>query len=623
MSVKSKLTLSISLIMFIFLAITVILNDYSMRVNLREESEADMVRFSKQISGAINQHYLVKTEYGAGSSGAESVINEIVGSNPELVEIAVIDASPFTAGGRSAMREGRPTGKKAGFLTVLYGDYTLSDGDNDVRDVGKAAQGDSVFRRISLRGEAYTLGYIGFRYDTGTYDDTPYVVRTVLSRDYLNARINEQRANAILLAGTLLIFVIFTSYLLSGFLIRPVKSILDKVNEVADGRFDTALEARGKDELGQLAARINTMSKNLDVYTTKLKNAFEENRSMKEYLESIINNTTDAIHVEATNGTIVQVNQAFERMFGWDAEEAVGRKLDLVPERCREEERQAYKELASGTMLTARETVRLRKDGSSIDVSVTTSPIRDKKGVIRAYASITRDITTRNKMDELLRRAEKLNTVGQLAAGVAHEIRNPLTTLRGFLQLQLQTGKHNLGHTELMLSELDRINLIVSEFLILAKPQATKFETKDIRNILGDVMSLLDSQAHLCNIIFVTRFESEPYKIDCEENQLKQVFINVLKNAIEAMPSGGEIEILVKKPALHTISVAIVDHGVGIPEDMIPKLGDPFFTGKETGTGLGIMVSQRIIQSHQGAMDIQSQVGVGTIVTITLPASAE
>jgi len=337
-------------------------------------------------------------------------------------------------------------------------------------------------------------------------------------------------------------------------------------------------------------------------------------------MESIINYTPDAIHIEELDGTIVRVNQAFEVMFGWTAAEAVGQKLRLVPERYKQEEKQAFESMMAGTPQPARETVRVRKDGSWLDVSVTTSPIRDKNGIIRAFASITRDMTSRNKMDELLRQAEKLNTVGQLAAGVAHEIRNPLTTLRGFVQLQQQTQKLNVRHSDLMLSELDRINLIVSEFLILAKPQATKFEIKDVRFVLGDVLSLLDSQAHLCNVIFQTDYTIEPCEVACEENQLKQVFINVLKNGIEAMPEGGTILIRVMKPEAAHIIVAIIDEGIGIPEEMIPKLGDPFFTGKETGTGLGIMVSQRIIQSHHGTMDIRSAVGEGTEVTLTLPA---
>ena len=203
---------------------------------------------------------------------------------------------------------------------------------------------------------------------------------------------------------------------------------------------------------------------------TKLKLAFEENRSMKEYLESFINHTTDAIHVVDLEATITQVNHAFEQLFSYSSEEAIGQALPLVPEQLHTEEQQTMEQLKSGRRLKTRETERITKRGELISVSVTTSPIRDKHGAIRAIASITRDMTSRNKMEELLRRSEKLTTVGQLAAGVAHEIRNPLTTLRGFLQLQLETSKLNTRHIDIMLSELDRINLIVGEFLILAKP---------------------------------------------------------------------------------------------------------------------------------------------------------
>lgn len=259
-----------------------------------------------------------------------------------------------------------------------------------------------------------------------------------------------------------------------------------------------------------------------------------------------------------------------------------------------------------------------------MEVSVSTAPVRDEAGEITALISVSRDITNRNRMEELLRRSEKLTTVGQLAAGVAHEIRNPLTTLRGFLQLQQQSNKLNHRHLDLMLSELDRINLIVGEFLILAKPQAVHFQDRDVRFILGDVISLLDSQAHLHGVEFVLRASSDSAMVHCEENQLKQVFINVLKNGMEAMPNGGSIYIKLKlDEQAKRVRIEIRDEGIGIPEEMMPKLGEPFFTNKESGTGLGLMVSQRIIQSHKGMMDIKSALNRGTTVIIELPASEQ
>ncbi|WP_223869533.1 ATP-binding protein [Paenibacillus sabuli] len=341
---------------------------------------------------------------------------------------------------------------------------------------------------------------------------------------------------------------------------------------------------------------------------------------MNEILESFFNHTTDAIHVVDLERRVTKVNPAFEKLFGWSAAEARGQVLPLVPDDRLGEEQEDMRQLMEGRPLGARETMRRTRQGRLVPVSVTTSLIKDRSGQSCGLASITRDMTSRNQMEELLRQSEKLSTVGQLAAGVAHEIRNPLTTLRGFLQLQQQTNRLNLQHNDLMLSELDRINLIVSEFLILAKPQASKFEQKDIRFILGDVISLLDSEAHLCNIIFETRFTEERCVLACEENQLKQVFINVLKNAIEAMPRGGLIQIEIGRQGPQMLMVTIADEGTGMPESMMAQLGSPFFTGKEAGTGLGIMVSQRIIHMHRGTLDIRSEEGVGTTVTIMLPA---
>ncbi|GGD96803.1 ATP-binding protein [Paenibacillus nasutitermitis] len=496
---------------------------------------------------------------------------------------------------------------------VSFGSYEYQEIKMDEKNILAASQGDNVFRYTKIKGQDVIKSFVQVT------SPVPYVIGLVLDAKPINRQIDEQRNNQLFISAILLIIVVFCSYWLSDFLIRPIRSILWKINEVSFGRFDNSIEVKRKDEIGQLAKRVNAMSKNLGIYMTKLKMAFEENRSMKEYLESFINHTTDAIHVVDLKGRVTQVNRAFEELLGYSADDAVGNILPLVPEHLHAEELHTMEGLKSGKHLTARETVRITKEGEWISVSVTSSPIRDKNGAIHAIASITRDMTSRNKMEELLRRSEKLTTVGQLAAGVAHEIRNPLTTLRGFLQLQLETNKLNTKHVDIMLSELDRINLIVGEFLILAKPQATRFEEKDVRFILGDVISLLDSQAHLCDIEFLTHFNIETGLISCEENQLKQVFINLLKNAIEAMPEGGQIQISLDYKGSGEVSISIVDQGIGIPEDMISKLGDPFFTGKDSGTGLGIMVSQRIIQSHQGTMEIRSKVNVGTSVTITLP----
>jgi two-component system, sporulation sensor kinase E len=316
---------------------------------------------------------------------------------------------------------------------------------------------------------------------------------------------------------------------------------------------------------------------------------------------------------------VQQANKAYIELYGWSMVETVGYPLHTATESYQIEANEVMEKVKRGIPVSAFENVCQTKDGRMIDVSTTISGILDERDQLVAYASISRDITERRNTDELLRRSEKLSIVGQLAAGVAHEIRNPLTTLRGFVQLQHAKAKGNQQHLDIMLSELDRINFIVSEFLILAKPQAINFQKRDIVYILQDIISLLASQANLNNIQFL--FDCAPHipLINCEENQLKQVFINIIKNGMESMPNGGEITIQVGNLASDDVMVRVVDQGCGISEDQLARLGEPFYTNKETGTGLGLMVSQQIIANHKGSMHFESELDKGTTVEIILP----
>lgn len=570
-----------------------------MMQGMREQARQTMQDTSMHIAqsfSAYEQKPGPGTLFQEGNPSTPEHIFEIVKTiNPNIKEITVFEQDA---------------------LSVPYGSYTYIDAIGDHSIISKARQSGFELRKMVINGKPY---YRSFYYTKPTDN---YIISVVYDGVGIKQIINKKRGDTLMYTGIMMVLVFVISYSLVGVMIRPLKDILWKVNEVSSARFQQPIRIKRKDEFGLLALKVNAMSQNLSIYMNKLRKAFEENRRMKEHLESFINHTSDAIHLIDLDGKVIQVNRAFELLFGYEEEEAIGLVHPILPISHEAELRQMLNQILSGKVLPTQETMRMTKLGELIPVSVTISPIRDSDGTIRAFASISRDMRSRNKMEELLRRSEKLTTVGQLAAGVAHEIRNPLTTLRGFLQLQQESKKLALSHVALMLSELDRINLIVGEFLILAKPQATRFVTKDLRDVLQDVIALMNSEALLHNIEFRVSLTEEGCLISCEENQLKQVFINLIKNAIEAMPSGGRIHIHITHKR-EFITIAITDEGMGIPEEMISKIGDPFFTGKETGTGLGIMVTQRIINSHRGTMEIKSQVNVGTTINLMLPALKE
>ena len=237
---------------------------------------------------------------------------------------------------------------------------------------------------------------------------------------------------------------------------------------------------------------------------------------------------------------------------------------------------------------------------------------------------MVQDVTIENRKEELLRTSEKLKMAGQLAAGIAHEIRNPLTSLKGFSKLLLSaTGEQAERYYEIMDQEFVRIEMILGELLVLAKPQASVHQDWDVREIVHEVADLLSSQAILSNVVIQEQAVPEPCIVRCDKNQLKQVFMNIVKNAIEAMPTGGLLAISIERDGTDVL-VRVTDQGGGIPEDHLRRLGEPFFTTKEKGTGLGLMISHKIIEEHDGDIRYDSRTGEGTTVTIRLPqASAE
>lgn len=231
-----------------------------------------------------------------------------------------------------------------------------------------------------------------------------------------------------------------------------------------------------------------------------------------------------------------------------------------------------------------------------------------------------KDITEKLEMEEKLKKSDTLSVVGELAAGIAHEIRNPMTALKGFIQLLEDSIQENHSmYFNIISSELERIDSIINEFLILAKPQAVKFIRKDITEIMKETVDFLNAQAMLHNVQIQTFFDKELPFIFCEPNQMKKVFINLIKNAIEVMPKGGMITVIMESTTDQTLHISIRDEGAGISKDKIKKLGQPFFTTKEKGTGLGLMVTYKIIEEHKGSIIVESEMGVGSIFHIYLP----
>lgn len=244
--------------------------------------------------------------------------------------------------------------------------------------------------------------------------------------------------------------------------------------------------------------------------------------------------------------------------------------------------------------------------------------------VVTAWSMIQllENIREKLRMEQEIQTAERLNVIGHMAASVAHEIRNPLTVIRGFLQMFHKESfipELKKGHLKLMIHELDRAETMINDYLSMAKPQVGKQKTIDAKKNIDFVKDIISSFATMHDIRLKTEVKSGLY-IQADPEKFNQVIINLVKNAIEASANGGEVEIKGWQ-AHHKVCVQIIDHGVGLSSEQLKQIGSPFYTTKEKGTGLGLMVCFRIIEAMGGRIHVESKLGKGSIFTILLPAA--
>ncbi|WP_338787573.1 GAF domain-containing protein [Metabacillus sp. FJAT-53654] len=244
-------------------------------------------------------------------------------------------------------------------------------------------------------------------------------------------------------------------------------------------------------------------------------------------------------------------------------------------------------------------------------------PIFNKEGIISKIVGVAEDITDSKINEELLRKSDKLAAVGQLAASIAHEIRNPLTSIKGFMQL---INNEQCSFKEILISEFNQIENFINEILMLANPHhETTYEKKPIDKLVQEVVNTIKGQANLHDIQFSLKMNDETITILCDGNQIKQAFQNIIENAVEAMPDGGLVSIEIGTELEQFVYVLVEDQGIGITKERLTKLGEPFYSNKEKGSGLGLMISYNIIQNHQGRIEFTSQLNKGTKVKVLLP----
>lgn len=343
-----------------------------------------------------------------------------------------------------------------------------------------------------------------------------------------------------------------------------------------------------------------------------------------EHLAAIVEGSDDAILSAALDGTVLSWNVGAERIFGYRADEVLGRNIAMFAPPGREHECETmFERIIAGEPVLHLETPRRRKDGSLIDVAVTASALRGKAGQLMGISIIARDVTEQRRMAERLAAAEQLSAIGELAAGVAHEVNNPLAAIALSAELALRQRLPDQVRDDLrtVLREAQRAGDIVRALLRFARQREPVMDLIPVASALDEALALSEDRLARYRVTVTRRIARTP-GVRADRDQLVQVFLNLINNAIDAMKQqgGGTLAVRVRRMRAG-VEVAVADTGPGIAPGALARIFDPFFTTKvvDEGTGLGLSLSGSIIARHGGTLTAEST-GAGACFRVTLPA---
>ncbi len=354
---------------------------------------------------------------------------------------------------------------------------------------------------------------------------------------------------------------------------------------------------------------------------------------LKEYYANVIDSVGDGVIVFDRQAAVTLINPAAEEITGISRRQAQGHLpceifsgVDALLE-------MVEKTAATGMTISDHENIALAKGGQVKPVSATTSPLLQDNGEQIGTILILRDLTGTRDLESAVRQADRLSTLGTLAAGLAHEIKNPLGGIKGaaqLLEMELSDGSELREYTRVVIKEVQRVNRIVEELLDLAAPRRLSLSPVNLHKVLGDILLLQRRGIDEHQVTFQQQFDPSIPPIMADEGLLTQLFLNLIRNAVEAVDEAGTVRVTSRvlsdysmtqkgERRARLVAIEVADDGPGIRPEQMENLFTPFFTTKAKGTGLGLAICHKIVAEHRGMIKVDSLPGKGTAFTVMLP----
>jgi two-component system sensor histidine kinase PilS (NtrC family) len=384
------------------------------------------------------------------------------------------------------------------------------------------------------------------------------------------------------------------------------------------GLFDVAFFV-----VGLLSARLAERQSRSDV---RLLAATQSLASLRALHERIVASIRSGLVTTDLDGRIFTFNVAAEEITGYQERTIRGQDASIIFGDMKEHIAQTLHAHETGARSPRFETSCLTSEGMRLRLGYSISPLSSEAGEITGIVVTFQDLTQVRSLEETSRRQDRLAAIGRMAASIAHEIRNPLAAMRGSIQMlrsEMDSDSSQAELMEIILRESDRLNRIITDFLSYARPRSLTQARVDVGDLLHQTFALMRHSPEIGpNQNIVEELPGEPLFAEADEGQLKQVFWNLARNALQAMPQGGTLRTTLERNSDDRLRIAFADTGRGMSPEQVEHLFEPF-SSTTGGTGLGLSIVYQIIRDHGGTINVRSLVGQGTTITVELPVAAQ
>jgi two-component system, sporulation sensor kinase E len=371
-------------------------------------------------------------------------------------------------------------------------------------------------------------------------------------------------------------------------------------------------------DLRQVSLQLEDAYKKLEERAIQLIN-------IQDYTQSILRSITSGVLTVGPDGSVATANPAAERMLGMSEFDMVPKPIGSLFRSDGGISADVAKVLAGRLPLALREATLVTALGAEVHVQVSTSRMRAVGGNVLGAVVTLEDVSDIKALTDQLIRADRLAAMGELTAGVAHEVRNPLGVIRASVQL-LEDPKADRerihGAAEVIKQEIDRLDRVIKALLDFGRPSKPTLVRADLNEVLQDVVLFTNRFAKQSNVVIAENLDPNLPPVHGDPDQLKQVFLNLVTNAVQAMDKTGGMITIETRGVGEYVEVSVADNGPGIPAADLPKIFDPFYTKRAEGTGLGLTIVHRIIDEHEGRIEVASGPD-GTVFNVTLPAALD